>query len=513
MEQDNAEFGGYSGCRPDKIALIMSDGTGSLSYGELDRYSHVLAGQLARDGLLPGDHIAILMENRLDFLIAAWAAQRAGFYYTVVNWHLTASEVIYIIEDCGAKVLLSSPVQDELLIHVRNACPELRTWLCEAGGTSGFARHEGEPLEPALYTPLEGSSMIYSSGTSGRPKGIKRALSTERFGAVNAGDQMLRKLYGFNEHTIFFCPAPLYHAAPLSFTMSVQRAGGTVVLMPRFDAGDALDVIGREKVTAAWLVPTMMTRLLRLPEDRRKAIDISYLTHVIHSAAPCPVELKQAMMDWWGPVLYEFYSSTEANGMTAITPQEWLQHPGSVGRSEDVRIVDEAGTVLDDNKVGVVYFANSWLTFEYHNDPEKTADSIDQRGWTTVGDMGYLDADGYLYLTDRKSHMIISGGVNIYPQEVESILSLHPLVLDVAVIGVPNTDYGEEVKAVVQLCDASSASPSLAAELVDYCQQRLAKYKCPRSVDFVEDFPRLPTGKLLKRIIRARYWPSADRMI
>jgi long-chain acyl-CoA synthetase len=355
--------------------------------------------------------------------------------------------------------------------------------------------------------------MIYSSGTSGRPKGIMRPLTRERFGALTAGDQMLRKLYGFDEHTALLCPAPLYHAAPLSFAMSVQRAGGRVVLMSRFDAGDALDAIEREKATAVWLVPTMMTRLLRLPENRRKAADISRLTHVIHSAAPFPVEVKQAMMDWWGPVLYEFYSSTEANGMTAITPQEWLQHPGSVGRSEDVRIVDEAGAVLDHYQVGVVYFAKSWLPFEYHNDPEKTAATIDQRGWTTIGDMGYLDNEGYLYLTDRKSHMIISGGVNIYPQEAESILSLHDMVQDVAVIGVPNADYGEEVKAVVQLIDFAAASPSLAAELIDYCQARLAKYKCPRSVDFIEDFPRLPTGKLLKRLIRERYWPSAERMI
>jgi fatty-acyl-CoA synthase len=478
-----------------------------LTYRELEARSDALAGQLAAAGIRAGDHVAILMENRAEFMIAAWAAQRAGLYFTPVNWHLTSDEVSYIVQDCGARAILSSEARRAVLEPVAAACPDVVIWVCERDGPSGFAPEHALAPEPVAYEALEGSSMIYSSGTSGRPKGIKRVISGAPFGALGAGDQMLRGLYAWDADTVFLNPSPLYHAGPLNFAMSTHRCGGTVVLMRDFDAVEALEAIGRHRVNKAWLVPTMMIRMLKVPDRAR--FDTSSMTHAVHTAAPCPQETKRAMIEWWGPVLYEFYAATEGNGLTAITPQEWLAHPGSVGRSPDVRILGEDGEVLPQGEVGVIYFASNWTVFEYHNDPAKTAEAHDSHGWTTIGDMGYLDADGYLYLTDRKTHMIIAGGVNIYPQEAENVLAVHPAVEDVAVIGVPHPEYGEEVKAVVQLGAGQTASDALAGELIAYCQSQLARYKCPRTVDFVETLPRMPNGKLLKRDLRARYWQDA----
>lgn len=506
-EDPSAHIGDHAGLWPDRPAVIMSDDASVLTYGELDARSHALAGQLAAAGIGAGAHVAILMENRAEFLVAAWAAHRAGLYYTPVNWHLTADEVAYIVEDCGARAILSSDERQAVLDPVALACPDAALWFCHRDGPSGFAPRDGAAPGPIAYEALEGSSMIYSSGTSGRPKGIKRTITGAPFGALNPGDQMLRGLYGWDADTMFLCPSPLYHAGPLNFAMSTHRSGGTVVLMRNFEPVEALEAIERHQVNKAWLVPTMMIRMLKLPERTR--FDTSSMTHAVHTAAPCPQETKRAMIEWWGAVLYEFYAATEGNGLTAITPQEWLAHPGSVGRSPDVRILGEDGELLPAGEVGVIYFASNWTVFEYHNDPAKTAEAHDPHGWTTIGDMGYLDDDGYLYLTDRKSHMIIAGGVNIYPQEAENILAVHPAIEDVAVIGVPHPEYGEEVKAVVQLCAGQVASDALADELITYCQSQLARYKCPRSVDFVDTLPRQPNGKLLKRDLRARYWADA----
>ncbi|RYY29075.1 MAG: acyl-CoA synthetase [Sphingomonadales bacterium] len=493
----------YAAQAPDRPAVIMTDDGTILTYAELDARSDALARQLAASGVRAEDHVAILMENRPDFMVAAWAAQRAGLYYTPVNWHLTADEASYIVQDCGARVVLSSNACSEMLDAVATANPDVSIWLCDRGGASGFAP-EGEAPQGVAYQSLEGSSMIYSSGTSGRPKGIKRRISGAPFGQLGAGDQMLRGLYAWDSDSVFLNPSPLYHAGPLNFAMSTHRSGGTVVLMRDFDPVEALAAIQDHRINKAWLVPTMMIRMLKVPD--RERFDVGSMTHAVHTAAPCPRDTKRAMIDWWGPVLYEFYAATEGNGLTAITPQEWLEHPGSVGRSPDVRIVGEAGEVLPTGEVGVIYFASDWTVFEYHNDPEKTAEAHDSHGWTTIGDMGYLDQDGYLYLTDRKTNMIIAGGVNIYPQEAENVLAVHPAVLDVAVIGVPHPEYGEEVKAVVQLDQGQVESDALAAELVAHCLGQLAKYKCPRSVDFVEALPRMPNGKLIKRALRARYW-------
>lgn len=497
----------YARETPDRPAVIGTENAATMTYAELDARSHALAGQLAARSIRAKDHVAILMENRADFMVAAWAAQRAGLYYTPVNWHLTAEEVSYIVQDCGAQAILSSQARRNVLAAVAEACPDVAIWLCDRGGPSGFAPEVEDVPVPASYEPVEGSSMIYSSGTSGRPKGIKRQVTGEPFGKLGAGDQMLRGLYAWDADTIFLNPSPLYHAGPLNFAMSTNRSGGTVVLMRDFDPVEALEAIRTYRVNKAWLVPTMMIRMLKVPD--RDRYDISSMTHAVHTAAPCPRDTKQAMIDWWGPVLYEFYAATEGNGLTAITPEEWLAHPGSVGRSSDVRIIGEDGEVLPAGEVGVIYFASNWTVFEYHNDPAKTAEAHDRNGWTTIGDMGYLDEDGYLYLTDRKTNMIIAGGVNIYPQEAENVLAVHPAIEDVAVIGVPHPEYGEEVKAVVQLGPGQAPSDALAAELVAYCQSKLAKYKCPRSVDFVDALPRMPNGKLLKRDLRARYWSDA----
>ena len=497
--------------QPDKPAIIMSGDGSTVTYRELEDRSRALAGQLGAHGLGPGDHIAILMENRPDFLVAAFAAQRGGLFYTPVNWHLTPEEVAYIVQDCGARALLTSEDHRKVADQVAAENPALAVWMCGRPGPSGFAPNGQDAPTPAPSPEIEGSSMVYSSGTSGRPKGIKRALTGERFGQVTAGDQMLRGLYDWNRETVLLEPSPLYHAAPMNFAMSTHRVGGTVVLMAEFDPAEALRAMETWRTDKAWLVPTMMIRMLKVPDRGR--FDLSRLTHAVHGAAPCPRDIKRAMIDWWGPVLYEFYAATEGNGMTTITPQEWLAHPGSVGRSPDVRIVGEDGEVLPPGEVGVISFASEWTRFEYHNDPAKTAEARDRRGWTTLGDMGYLDEEGYLYLTDRKSNMIIAGGVNIYPQEAENVLAVHPAVEDVAVIGVPHPEYGEEVKAVVQLGAGQSGSDALARELVGFCRDRLASYKCPRSIDFVETLPRQPNGKLLKRELRARYWPDPKSVI
>ncbi len=505
-------IGDHAASRAEHPAIIMSDGSPGLTYAELNARSDALAGQLAAAGVRPGDHLALLLDNEPDFLVAAWAVHRTGVYYTPINWHLHADEVAFIIRDSEARVVLTSG-RHRATVEAAVVGAPVAVWINGQGGPSGFAPVGQAPLAPAAYEALDGSAMVYSSGTSGKPKGIKRPPSGLPFGGYHGGDVLMRDFFGGSKDTVFLCPAPLYHTAPLNYCMSVHKFGGTVVLMPSFDAAAMLNAVEKYGVTSMWIVPTMMGRLLKLPEAVRTGANISTITHAIHSAAPCPVEVKQAMMAWWGPVLYEFYAATEGNGIVIIGPQEWLAHPGSVGKSADVRIVREDGSLADVGETGTIYFAAAWSTFEYHNDPEKTAEARNAQGWTTLGDMGMLDEDSYLFLTDRKSHMIISGGVNIYPQEAENILSCHPAVQDVAVIGVPNPDFGEEVKAVVELIPGQVPSPALAEALMAYCRDRLAHYKCPRSVDFSDDLPRMPTGKLMKRALRAKYWPDAAKMI
>jgi acyl-CoA synthetase (AMP-forming)/AMP-acid ligase II len=389
--------------------------------------------------------------------------------------------------------------------------------LMFGGIAPGYESAEAE-LAKMPGTPIAdesaGSDMLYSSGTTGRPKGVKGVLTGAKLTDPNALVMLAKMLYGFDEQTTYLSPAPLYHAAPLRYNMTVQRLGGTCIVMEHFDPSEALRLIGKYTATHSQWVPTMFVRMLKLPEAERRRHDVSSMKVAIHAAAPCPIPVKKQMIEWWGPVIFEYYAGTEGNGFCAINSQDWLAHPGSVGKSllGELHIVGEDGAECPTGEPGTIYFANG-PAFEYHNDPGKTADARNQHGWSTLGDVGYVDKDGYLYLTDRKAFMIISGGVNIYPQEAENVLINHPKVADVAVIGIPNEDFGEEVKAVVQPMLWSDATPELATELIAYCREHLSQIKCPRTVDFEPELPRHPTGKLYKRLIRDRYWGNRESKI
>ena len=499
---------------PDRPAVVMGESGHTITFAELDERSNALAHLLRARGLGRGATLAILLENNSRFLEVAWAAQRSGLYYTAINWHLTTEEAAYIVRDCGATALVSSgrlaPLATTLAAEV---VPDVRHRLMVDGVADGWGSYEdalaAQPTEP-LADECEGDFMLYSSGTTGRPKGIQRPLTFPPMGQGLPGAVPFLRALGLEDGGVYLCPAPLYHAAPLAWSTAAHRVGATVVVMERFDPVQALALIEQHRVTHAQFVPTMFVRMLKLPDAERHRYDHSSLRAVVHAAAPCPVEVKRQMIDWWGPIVNEYYSATEGLGATFITAPEWLAHPGSVGRPivGTAHILDDEGGELAPGEIGTIWFEGG-LPFEYHNDPEKTASTLNENGWTTVGDVGYLDDDGYLYLTDRKTFMIISGGVNIYPQEVENLVVTHPKVMDVAVIGVPDDDLGEAVKAVVQPVDWHDAGPALEQELVELCRSHLAAYKCPRSVDFEPELPRHDTGKLYKRVLRDRYWAKA----
>ncbi len=502
---------------PNRAAYIMAGSLETVTYGQLEERSNQGAQLFRRLGLKTGDVIAIFMDNNARYLEICWAAQRAGLYYTCISSRLTASEVDYIVGDCGAQVFIASASLAGTAAELVDLMPNVPHRMMVGGTIEGFISYEkARDAEPTTRIPDEtaGSDMLYSSGTTGRPKGVKLPLSGEPIEAPNNLLALAQILYGFDGETRYLSPAPLYHAAPLRYCMSVQRLGGTVVVMEKFDPEDALRLIEWHKITHSQWVPTMFVRMLKLPEEARKQYDVSSLKVAIHAAAPCPVPVKHQMIDWWGPVIYEYYAGTEGNGFVAIGPEEWLKKPGSVGKAlmGEIHILDEEGNEQPTGEAGTIFFANG-NEFEYHNAPEKTAESRNAKGWSTLGDVGYVDEEGYLFLTDRKAFMIISGGVNIYPQEIENLLITHDKVADVAVFGVPNDDFGEEVKAVVQPMDMSLAGPDLEAELIAFCRENLSAIKCPRSVDFLEDLPRHPTGKLYKRLLRDRYWGNRDSKI
>ena len=497
---------------PDRLAVVMGGSGESLTFRQLEQRSRVLAVAWRRAGVRRGDTVGILLENHLRFLEVAWAAQRSGLYYTAVNWHLTPEEVAYIVSDSGAKVLVSSALNLSTAEAALASGADAMKVLVD-GSAEGWHQLDeliAEVGDPSLEDECEGDFMLYSSGTTGRPKGIRRPLTFAPMGQGVIGATGFLRLLEMQAGEVYLCPAPLYHAAPIAWSMGAQRLGSTVVVMERFDPQAALALIERHRVTHAQFVPTMFVRMLKLSPEAREGLDLSSLRAAVHAAAPCPVEVKRQMMRWWGPRIYEYYSSTEGVGATFIGPEDWLAHPGSVGRSiyGTPHVVDDDGNELPTGEVGTVYFEGS-TPFEYHNDLEKTASTFDRHGWGSVGDMGYLDAEGYLYLTDRKTFMIISGGVNIYPQEIENLLITHPKVLDVAVIGVPNPDLGEEVKAVIQPVDWSEAGADLEAELAEMCRNNLAGFKCPRSFDFDPELPRQENGKLYKRLLRDRYWAGS----
>ncbi|ALH81465.1 acyl-CoA synthetase [Sphingopyxis macrogoltabida] len=486
---------------PDKPAYRMAGSGETVTYAELDARSNQGAHLLRALGLVRGDGIALMLENDARFFEIVWAAQRAGLYYTCISTRLAAPEIAFIIADSGSRVLIASaPVSPEIAVTgLEIFAPGARDFVAERVAFPGIPIDDEAP----------GIDMLYSSGTTGRPKGIRPALPEGSLDQTNALTEFGRTSYGMAADTVFLSPAPLYHSAPLRWCMAVQKLGGTVIVMEKFDGEAALSLIERFAVTHAQFVPTHFIRMLKLPAETRGRYDLSSLRIVYHAAAPCPVEVKHAMLAWLGPIIHEFYAGTEANGLTAIGPGEWLAHPGSVGRAiwGTLKICDEDGDPLPAGEVGAIHFADG-PAFEYHNDPEKTAASRNRHGWTTLGDVGYVDTGGYLYLTDRQSFMIISGGVNIYPQEIEDAIITHPRVADVAVIGAPDPEMGERVVAVVQPADWAEAGPELAEDIRQSLQGRLGRIKQPKQIDFVAELPRHPTGKLLKRLVRERYWPG-----
>ena len=509
--------GTYAAHAPDRIAAVMA-GTGeTVSYGELERRSAQLARVLRDNGLRPGDVVALLTENSLRALEAYWAALRSGLYITAVNYRLKPDEVEYIVSDSGAAALIVSAGQAATAAAI--TAPAVKLRLAFGGPVRGCDGYE-EAIAAASPEPLDdqprGATMLYSSGTTGRPKGVRPPLPEAQVdGPAESLVELARLAFGFDEKAIYLSPGPIYHAAPLRFCGAVQALGGTVVMMQRFDAEQALRAVQEHRVTHAQFVPTMFVRMLQLPPEVRHRYDLTSLRVAVHAAAPCPVEVKQKMIEWWGPILLEYYAGTEGNGMTAIDSRTWLTKPGTVGRPilGTVRICADDGTELPAGQTGGVYFEQDEVPFTYHNDLAKTraAQHPGHPTWTTLGDVGYLDEDGFLFLTDRRAFTIISGGVNIYPQETENVLALHPAVLDVAVIGVPDPEMGESVAAFVQPAAGAVPGPELEQEIIAFVKSRIAGFKAPRTVRFVDDLPRNEAGKLVKAELRARYGISAER--
>lgn len=501
----------HAAAQPDTPAIIMAGSGATLTYAELEAQSNRIAHRLRGLGLNRGDSIAILMLNEIDFLPICWAAQRAGLIYVAMSTKLTADEAGYIVQDSGARAIFCSPALAEVAVAATpGLTPDAR--LCTGAGAPGctsLAEAIAGLPTTRIADESSGRDMLYSSGTTGRPKGVRGALPEGPIDQVDALTGMVAMLYKFGPGMMYLSPAPLYHAAPLRYCMSVHKFGGTVVVMEKFDPEAYLRLVERHRITHSQLVPTMFVRMLKLPEDVRGRHDLSSLQVAIHAAAPCPVDVKHAMIAWWGPVIYEYYSATEGAGFTAISPQEWLERPGSVGKSilGEIRILDDDGKLLGPNQVGCIFFHGGG-SFSYHNDPEKTASVMGEHG-ATFGDIGRVDEDGYLFLTDRQAFMIISGGVNIYPQEAENTLISHPDVADVAVFGIPDEVMGEAVHAVVQPRDMARAGPGLEAELIDYVRSRLSHVKCPKRIDFRAELPRHDTGKLYKRLLKDEYWAKA----
>jgi len=507
----------HAALTPDKAALIVAETGETISFGALDARSNRAAHLFRAHGLQTGDTIALYLDNIPEFYDIAWGAQRAGLFYVCIPSKLTAPEVEYIVRDSGATLVIASAATAAVAATLTGPLADC-TRLIIGGAMAGW-QPWAEAVAALPDTPIAderaGIDMLYSSGTTGRPKGVRVALPPEpAIAAPTVLTMLAQGLYRLGPASIYLSPAPLYHAAPLRWSMTVMRLGGTVVMMQHFDPEAALAAIERYQVNASQWVPTHFVRLLKLDEATRARYDLSSLKVAIHAAAPCPIPVKEAMIAWWGPVLYEYYAGSEGNGLTTIDSTQWLTHKGSVGKAAygALHICDEGGNEVPPGTEGLVYFEGGGV-FEYHNDPAKTAEARNAQGWTTLGDIGRVDEEGYLYLTDRKSFMIISGGVNIYPQEIENRLITHPRVADVAVIGGPCPDMGERVIAVVQPVDMAEAGEGLAAELTAWCRAELSGVKTPRQIDFAAELPRAPTGKLYKRLLRDRYWGNSESRI
>jgi long-chain acyl-CoA synthetase len=507
--------GEYATQHPDRAAFIMASTGKEVSYRDFEARANQLAHVLRAAGLRRLDHYSVYMENNDRYLESCAAGERAGLYYTCVNSYLTADELAYIVQNSESRVLITSRSRLAVAVDALAQCPNVSRVLVvdDPGGHDDVRIGDfvdavaGRPTEPIADEVL-GSSMLYSSGTTGRPKGIIRPLPEQPPSHMTPLYSFLSDLWHYREDMVYLSPAPLYHSAPQAAVNLALRIGATVVIMERFDPVEYLRLIERYRVTHTQLVPTMFSRMLKLPEEQRTSADLSSLEFAVHAAAPCPVQVKEQMIEWWGPIIHEYYGATEGLGFTTCDTEEWLAHKGSVGKVilGDLHILDDDMNPLPQGVPGTIWFKTA-TEFEYHDDPEKTAESTSPDGtMTTVGDVGYVDDDNFLYLTDRKTFMIISGGVNIYPQETENLLITHPKVADAAVIGVPNADLGEEVKAVVQLMPGNQPDDAMVAELIAFCREHLSRQKVPRSIDFDPELPRLPTGKLYKRRLRDRYW-------
>ncbi|MBX7453907.1 AMP-binding protein [Mycolicibacterium sp. 3033] len=494
-------------------ALILDRSGVEVSFDRLDAEANRLARFLRARGLQAGDTVAVLMDNCEHVHAVMWAARRAGLCFTMINTDLTPPEIAYILEDAAARAIIASASMRTLCERVSRAhlraLPQVRVIadqdLEEWMRYPACCRTESDA---PVSSEKEGQLLQYSAGTTGRPKGIRRPLRTPQAGRSSLRTPVFDAL-GVTQESVYLSPAPIYHTAPAMWTMAAQSVGATTVLMQGFDAERALAMIERHGVTHAQFVPTMFVRMLRLPAAIRGAYDVSSLRRVVHAAAPCPPHVKQAMIDWWGPIIDEYYGSSEGAGITFIRAEEWLTHPGSVGRPILGRphIIGDNGVELPPGETGQVYFDGGY-EFEYLNDAAATSETRSPQGWVSVGDVGHLDHDGYLYLTDRRHHMIISGGVNIYPRESENVLLEHPAVADVAVIGLADPDLGQRAVAVVELTDSASAGDDVAAELLEWTRARLGRHKCPRSIVFDQHLPRTEAGKLYKHRLIDRYGQS-----
>jgi long-chain acyl-CoA synthetase len=506
--------------RATQPAIIMAQTGETITYAEFEARANRLAHLFRKHGLNRLDHYAIFMENNSRFVECCAAGERAGLYFTCINSYLTADEVAYIINNSQSRVLITSQDKRETALKALEQCPKIELVLVVNGPGDGKRVHNldeaagGFPAT-AIADESLGTAMLYSSGTTGRPKGIIRPLAEHPPAQQLPMFVFLQKLWRYRKGLVYLSPAPLYHSAPQAAINLVIRCGGTAIIMERFDPEHYLQLVEKYRPTHSQLVPTMFSRMLKLPEETRKRYDVSSLEVAIHAAAPCPVQVKEQMIAWWGPIIHEYYGATEGLGFTACDSEEWLAHRGTVGRVllGELHVLDEEMQPCPKQTPGTLWFKTA-SPFEYFNDPVKTAEARSADGTlSTVGDVGYVDDDGFLYLTDRATFMIISGGVNIYPQECENLLITHPKVADAAVFGVPNDDLGEEVKAVIQVMPGVTPNSELAEELIAFCKAHLSHQKCPRSIDFEAELPRLPTGKLYKRLLRDRYWGNRKSRI
>ena len=489
---------------PHKPAFIMGGSGEMVTYAELDERSNQGAQLFRSLGLKAGDHIGMMLENNRQFMEIVWAAQRAGLIFTPVSTHLKKDETQYILDNCGARLFIGSHALADVAEQVRAGSTGVQHFFMVGGIRPGFESWE-EATDRQPRTRIEdernGVPMLYSSGTTGQPKGVFVPPESDDVNTAHPLVESMGRAFGFSDETVYLSPAPLYHAAPLHYNMMVMFQGGTSVIMEKFDPEQALALIEEHRATHSQWVPIMFIRMLKLPQEVRDRYDVSSMQFAIHAAAPCPVEVKEKMIEGWGPVIVEYYAASEGIGVTIIDSKNWLAHKGSVGPAlvGELHIVDDDGNELPPGEVGTIYFGGQQARFKYHDEPEKTAGAYNEKGWATTGDVGYVDEEGYLYLTDRKNFMIISGGVNIYPQEIENLIINHDKVADVAVFGIPHEEFGEEVKAVVEPINWADATDETAFEIMEWLRERISHIKMPKSLDFHEKLPRADTGKLYKR--------------